>query len=138
MVVFKNKHRIKIGYKTTINIFSVLSAGRKGGNITIGKRVIIGPHFVATAREHVHHDSDVFISKQGIIQGDIVIEDDAWIGAHVTVLYGSFVPKGCVIGANSVVDRHTKLEPYGVYAGVPLKKISQRIPGGKNDRGRKE
>jgi acetyltransferase-like isoleucine patch superfamily enzyme len=37
---------------------------------------------------------------------------------------GVRVAKGSVIGANAVVTKDT--EPYGVYGGVPAKKISSR------------
>ena len=53
--------------------------------------------------------------------GKIVIEDDVWIGANVTILSGVTVGKCTVIGAGSVVLHD--LDSYSVYAGVPAKKI---------------
>lgn len=54
----------------------------------------------------------------------IIIEDDVWIGAGVKVLDGVTIAQGCVIGANSVVTKST--EPYGIYVGVPARKIKSR------------
>ena len=45
----------------------------------------------------------------------IVIEDDVWIGAGVKILDGVIIRKGCVIGANTVVNKST--EQYGIYVG---------------------
>ena len=36
---------------------------------------------------------------------DVTIEDDCWIGGHVTILGGVSVGKGSVIGANSLVTK---------------------------------
>lgn len=54
----------------------------------------------------------------------IIIEDDVWIGAVVKVLDGVTIAQGCVIGANSVVTKST--EPYGIYVGIPARKIKSR------------
>ena len=47
-----------------------------------------------------------------------------WIGAGVRILDGVIVRKGCIIGASSVLTKST--EEYGVYIGVPAKKIRNR------------
>jgi acetyltransferase-like isoleucine patch superfamily enzyme len=53
-----------------------------------------------------------------------VIEDDVWIGAHVTVLKGVRVGSGAVLGAGAVVTRDV---PAGaIVAGVPAKVIGYR------------
>jgi acetyltransferase-like isoleucine patch superfamily enzyme len=40
---------------------------------------------------------------------DVTIEDDCWIGGHVTILGGVTVGKGCVIGANSLVTKVSRI-----------------------------
>jgi acetyltransferase-like isoleucine patch superfamily enzyme len=52
------------------------------------------------------------------------IEQDAWIGAHVTILKGVTIGRGAIIAAGAVVTKN--VEPYAIYAGIPAKKISQR------------
>jgi len=53
------------------------------------------------------------------------IGNDVWIGANVTIAQGVYIGDGAVVGANTLVLKD--LEPYGIYAGVPAKKIGQRF-----------
>lgn len=50
-----------------------------------------------------------------------VIENGAWLGAHVTVLGGVRIGAGAVIGAGSVVTKN--VEPNQIWAGNPAKFI---------------
>jgi maltose O-acetyltransferase len=59
--------------------------------------------------------------KNLTISSPIVVEDEVWIGANVTILPGIRVGKCSVIGAGSVLTKD--VEAYSVYAGVPAKKI---------------
>ena len=52
---------------------------------------------------------------------DIVVEDEVWIGADVTILPGVHIGRCSVIGAGSVVTGD--VEAYHIYAGVPARKI---------------
>lgn len=54
----------------------------------------------------------------------IVIEDNVWIGLGATILKGVTIREGSVIAAGAIVTKST--DPYGVYAGVPAKKIEER------------
>ena len=56
--------------------------------------------------------------------GGIIIEDDCWLGSHVTVTKGVRIGKGSVIGANSVVTKD--IPPYSVAVGTPAKVIKKR------------
>lgn len=48
-------------------------------------------------------------------KGDIVVEDDVWIGINSIILSGVTIHQGAVIGAGSVVS--SDIPPYAVYAG---------------------
>ena len=50
--------------------------------------------------------------------------DDVWIGANCVLLDGTDIGTGCVIAAGSIV--RGVLEPYGVYAGHPLRRVGRR------------
>ncbi|MBE5834824.1 MAG: antibiotic acetyltransferase [Butyrivibrio sp.] len=57
----------------------------------------------------------------------IVVEDDVWIGYGATILGGSVLHQGCVVGANSVVSG--EVPAYSIYAGGKIIKyrFSQEI-----------
>lgn len=55
----------------------------------------------------------------------ITIENDVWIGTGVVILSGVTIHNGAVIGAGSVVTKD--VEPYGIYAGNPARKIGSRF-----------
>jgi acetyltransferase-like isoleucine patch superfamily enzyme len=57
-------------------------------------------------------------------KGGIIIEEEVWLGAGVTVLDGAVIKRGAVIGAMSLVNG--VVEEYSINAGVPCKKIGER------------
>lgn len=113
---------IKIGSDCTINPYSVIYGG---GGLVIGNGVRIAAHTVIVPSNHNFSDPGKWIHEQGHSGEGIVIEDDVWIGAGVSVLDGVVIKKGTVVGAGSVVTKST--EPYSVVVGVPARKISSRI-----------
>ena len=62
--------------------------------------------------------------NQNYYDGDIIIEDDVWIGAGAVILSGVRVGKGAVIASNSVVNRD--VEPFSIVGGVPSKLLKKR------------
>lgn len=58
--------------------------------------------------------------------GDIIIEDDVWIGYDSLILSGVKIGKGSIIGARSIVTKD--VPPYSVYIGNKvIKKDFQMI-----------
>lgn len=51
----------------------------------------------------------------------IVVEEDVWIGARVTLMSGVTIGRGCIVAAGAVVTHSTL--PYSVCGGVPSKFI---------------
>jgi acetyltransferase-like isoleucine patch superfamily enzyme len=68
----------------------------------------------------------------GAVAGPITLVEDVWLGANVTVTANVRIEKGCIIGANAVVNRST--EPYGLYCGVPAKRVRDRVRADKATR----
>ena len=64
------------------------------------------------------------IKDQEHIHEKIIVEDDVWIGSNSTILKGTTLRKGTVIGALTKVDKST--EEYSVYSGNPMVKIKNR------------
>ncbi|PRH83407.1 acyltransferase [Arenimonas caeni] len=86
---------------------------RIGDRVTLSARCMLLDSGLDLAGGHNHVD------------GDIVIEDDVWVGAGAIVLPNVVLGRGCVVGAGSVVTR--SVPPGCVYAGNParfLKMIS--------------
>lgn len=83
--------------------------------ITIGDRVLIAPQ---AGLYTAGHPLDPAVRATGLEFGrPITLEDDVWLGGHVTVCPGVTVGRGSVIAAGSVVTRDI---PAGVVAaGIP-------------------
>jgi len=58
-------------------------------------------------------------------KGDIVLEDDVWIGESAIILSNVHIGQGAVIATGSVVTKD--VPPYAVVAGVPAKIIKYRF-----------
>lgn len=93
------------------------------GPIIIGHGVRVAAQVTIVSGDHeMHRDKPIY--QQGMRSKGITIEDDVWIGTGAKVLDGAYIAKGCVIGANAIVKGRT--EPYGVYAGVPARRLKDR------------
>ncbi|MBP6584473.1 MAG: hypothetical protein KA215_02270 [Flavobacterium sp.] len=58
-------------------------------------------------------------------KGDIILENDVWIGTHCVVLGGVTIQNGAVVAANSVVTAN--VPAYSIVAGSPAKVIGYRF-----------
>lgn len=88
--------------------------------VTLGDRVFIAPNC-----QFVCHDGGTLILRTKYpsleITAPIAIESNVYIGMNSIVLFGVVIGSNCIVGAGSVVSR--SLEPGGVYAGVPARRI---------------
>ena len=108
---------------------------------TNNERVVIG-NFCSIARNvsiqsynHNHKKiTSYFIGQnffkekwenENVSKGDVVIENDVWIGAHSVILGGVTIHNGAVVAANSVVNKD--VPPYSIVAGTPAKVIGYRF-----------
>ena len=69
---------------------------------------------------------DIDSVKQKSIEGDVTLANYTAVGSNSVVMPGNTVPEGTVIGALSFVPPRFPLEPWAVYAGVPLRQVGQR------------
>lgn len=90
----------------------------------IGSNVSIAPNVVIVGANHRYADKNQLIQLQGSHSLGIIVEDDVWIGANVTILDGVVIGKGSVIAAGAVVTKN--VPEYTVVAGVPAKIIKGR------------
>ncbi len=62
---------------------------------------------------------------EGVSKGDIIVEDDVWIGYGAIILSGVHIGQGAVVAAGSVVTRD--VPPYTIVGGVPARTIKKRF-----------
>lgn len=58
-------------------------------------------------------------------KGDVVVGEECWLGANVTLLPGAKLSRGCVVGANSVINK--EYPPYAVVVGSPARIVGARF-----------
>lgn len=118
-VLIRSKVHITIGENTTINRNSLIL-----DKVQIGKYCSIAPNVVIVGSNHLFKNPLETIKSQGSELKGIIIEDDVWIAANVTILDGVTVGKGSVVAAGAVVTK--SVPPYTIFGGVPAKEIGKR------------
>jgi acetyltransferase-like isoleucine patch superfamily enzyme len=116
--------RITIGSHCLINHNNVLQAGKFKGRIVLGNYVQTGPNVMMFAFNHSIEVNGIPMIEQEYWDGDIIIEDDVWIGAGSVILAGVHIGKGAVIAAGAVVNKD--IPEYALAGGVPAKVIKYR------------
>ena len=103
-----------------------------GPNCNIYPNVVVGDYTIFANNVSImggDHRYDVVGLPVGLTGRDVikktVIGQDCWIGAHVIIKCGVIIADGCVIAMGSVVTKDT--EPYGIYAGIPAKRVRNRF-----------
>ncbi len=103
-----------IGNNTLIGIGAVVI-----GPVSIGSNVIMAQHIVLSGLNHSYEDIQRPIRDQPVTMRPIVIEDDCWIGANVTITAGVTVGRHSVVAGGSVVTRN--VSAYTVVGGNPAR-----------------
>lgn len=94
------------------------------GGIRIGNNVIAGQNVRFHSSNHNFDRVDIPIKDQGVTSKGIEVDDDCWIGSGAVFLDGVKVGRGCVIGANSLVNKN--IPPYSVAVGNPVRVLKSR------------
>ena len=102
--------------------------GGKEAKMIIGNNVAISTGCRLICCSNDFHSTKPAIPFKGELQdiygSFIYISDNVILGANVVVLPDVTIGEGAVVGANSLVKED--LEPWGIYAGTPAKKIGDR------------
>lgn len=124
---FKGLWNLSIGDSCSIPKGSVFYCTK--ATLTIGNKVIFGPRPTIITGDHRIDFIGKYIidSDEKLPENDVavVIEDDVWTGANVTILKGVTVGRGSVIAAGAVVTK--SCPPYSIVGGVPAKVLKYRF-----------
>ncbi|MCA4793871.1 CatB-related O-acetyltransferase [Myroides odoratimimus] len=101
-----------------------------GNFCSIASNVIIQEHYHKIDAVTTSSIFNNFFKKKELSlscesRGDIIIEDDVWIGSNVCILSGVRIGRGSIIGAGSVVTKN--VEPYSIIGGNPFRVIRKRF-----------
>lgn len=114
---------IRIGDWTTIGYHTFIFAT---SGVEIGANCLIAPFcYLVDANHGIRRDE--LIREQMMSAAPIIIGDDVWLGAGVTVLKGVRIGRGAVVAAGSVVSED--VPEYTIVSGNPAVVTGARRPG---------
>lgn len=105
---------------------------RLGGNVRIGKHVLLVPDNYIASVDHCFQEIDVPIMYQGAYEPhrngheNLSIGDGSWIGCHCAIIGDVHIGKHVVIGANSVVTKD--IPDFSVAVGCPARVVKRYDP----------
>lgn len=116
--------------KLNVNNYNSASSKSKviiGNYCSIAATVVF---FLGGGHELDHFSTFPFKKKymnidESLDNGNIVIDDDVWLGENVTIMSGVHIGKGAVIGTGAIVNKD--IPPYAIAVGVPAKVIKYRF-----------
>jgi acetyltransferase-like isoleucine patch superfamily enzyme len=108
--------KVVLGRNNTINCYL---------DVEIGAASIVADWVYVTDFDHRTDDVHVPIKDQGIVKAPVRIGPDTWIGVKVSVLRGSRIGRGSVLGAHAVV--RGDVPEYSVAVGTPARVVRNRV-----------
>lgn len=115
---------VEFGNNFTCNKDCFIACNKK---IVFGENVTVGWH--TNIRDMDGHNVYIGEKKDENIQNhekEIIIGDNVWIAAHVDILKGSKIPKGCIVGYRSCVFKEFTEEKC-IIAGYPSKIVKRDV-----------
>jgi len=107
--------RVVFGGEDTVNCYLDVEIG---DDCLFADRVYVGDF------DHRYDDPDRPIQQQGIVKSPVRIGPDCWIGEKATVLRGTTIGRGSVVGAATVV--HGRVPERSVVVGNPGRVAKRR------------
>ena len=90
---------------------------RKHSGAAEGLTVITGNHERRIGRFY----RTITEADKQLVDKDVIVEEDCWIGTRVVLLMGVTVRRGTTVAAGAVVSKSTA--PYSIVGGTPAKHI---------------
>lgn len=108
--------KVVLGRNNTVNCYL---------DVEIGAASIVADWVYVTDFDHRTEDVHVPIKDQGIVKAPVRIGPDTWIGVKVSVLRGSRIGRGSVLGAHAVV--RGDIPEYSIAVGTPARVVRNRV-----------
>lgn len=108
--------------------FNLCSKLRIGSYCSIAQHVYFMldvEHHIDTISTYPYKAKCLRMGNEAFSKGDIVIDDDVWIGYRATIMSGVHIGQGAVVAAGAMVTRD--VPPYSIVGGVPAKVIKYRF-----------
>jgi acetyltransferase-like isoleucine patch superfamily enzyme len=93
-------------------------------DVELGSATLVADWVYVCDFDHVTADITMPIKDQGIVKSPVRIGPDTWIGTKVSVLRGTRVGRGCVLGAHAVV--RGDIPDYAIAVGSPARVVRDR------------
>lgn len=126
-IIVNGAHNVFLGTNIYIGPYAIIYSVTN--TVTIKDNVIIGPRLSVMTANHNIYDIGVNIIDNKRIRkedrGDVIINEDVWIGSNVVILKGVNIGRGAVVAAGAVVTK--SIPSYEIWGGVPAKKIGDRF-----------
>lgn len=94
-------------------------------DVEIGAATIVADWCYVTDFDHRIADVTIPIKDQGIVKSPVRIGPDCWLGAKVSVLRGTRVGRGSVLGAHAVV--RGDIPEFSIAVGAPARVVRNRL-----------
>lgn len=126
--IVKNKSKkIVIGKNCKIGDFVHIAAGESvviGDNCLMASKIFISDiNHGDYSEQSVDSFPDVFPDNRPLHFKPVSIGNNVWIGENACILPGVNIGNGCIVGANSVVNKN--IPSNSIVAGVPAKVIKK-------------
>ncbi len=106
----------------------IMQVGTPSGKFVAKHHASIGAGLTVISNNHATTGvdikqwfSDAAENNEGDTNKDVIVEEEVWCGANVTLLLGVTIGRGAIIGAGSVV--RTSIPPYSIVTGNPAKVV---------------
>lgn len=120
--------QVEVGYRT-YGVINAYGFGNSQEKLYIGNYCSIAENVIfLLGGEHKYSTLSTFPFKNKLLneletktKGEIIVEDDVWIGYDSLILSGVRIGQGAIIGARSVVSKN--IPPYAIFAGDKIIKF---------------
>jgi len=102
----------------------------QAGKFIMRRNCSVGPSLTVITCNHKYNsvrqrpEAD---SWSDLEPNDVIVNEDVWIGANVTLCPGTIIGRGCIVAAGSVCINNKNYPPYSIIGGNPAKFIKFRL-----------